>query len=216
MLAVASVSAMAQDQDEMANDSLYLRVGVGANFAQDLDQEIAYDPAVVFVAAPPAMQTLALESRVTFAAAIGFDYADGIRTELEYRNASHDIETVTLSGGAGPATVTPGSDRFSLHFLMSNFYFDFYNDSAFTPFIGGGVGGAFATNETDQTDAALAYQARAGVSLAVAEASKFDLEFIYLRTNDLDFEPATPGPVLSVGEEPYVSSSAMLSFRQHF
>ena len=186
-----SGAAFAQD-DEMKNDGLYLRIGAGAAFPSDLDQDIA-NPLVASINTPPNAQTIELSNTPTFATAIGFDYADGIRTELEYRYLSAPIDVVTPSGGF---SVTGGFDPnapsfpdedFATHFVFSNFYFDWRNSTRFTPFIGGGVGGAFVTNEDGVSDAALAYQGRAGVSYALSDNLGFDVEYVYINTNDFGF-----------------------------
>ena len=55
---------------------------------------------------------------------------------------------------------------------------------------GGGVGGAFVSKENAERDAALAYQGRAGVSLEMGTGFTADFEYIYLRTNELEFGPS--------------------------
>lgn len=218
---VAALPAAAGAQDAV-DDGIYVRVAAGANFASGLDQDITYNPNLVFVVAPPSRQMLAIGEGLTAAVALGFDYADGIRTELEYRYAKTDIDSVTVGGGFAPdMTSFPDADV-KAHLVMANFYFDFTNDSPFTPFIGGGVGGAFVTNEVGDTDAALALQGRAGVSYDLGDGVFFSTEFIYLRSNelsygpnDIDFTPAGPFEPRIDGDR-YQSSSVMLSFRKKF
>lgn len=216
-------------QDEALVDGLYWRVGAGASFNNDLNQDFTYNPnAPIGPDTPPANQTVALSSGLTAALALGFDYADGIRTELEYRYAQTDVDSVTP---AGAVSASPGIDpnapqfpdeRIKAHLLMSNFYFDFYTDGPFAPFIGGGVGGAFVTNENGDRDAALAYQGRAGVAVKLGEGFSLDVEYIYLRTNDLVYGPldeefnaaGSNGP--RIDGDHYQSSSVMASFRKKF
>ena len=220
MVSLAATSALAQD--EAANDSLYLKIGFGTTFVSDWDQDVS-------AGAPLACQAIGCnpDSRITehgngFVAggALGFDYADGIRTELEYRFANIDVDSVNeFEQGVDVTPVELNAlvgGVTKAHFLLTNFYFDFTNDSPITPFIGGGVGGAFVEAADGERDAALAYQGRAGVAFSVAESSSFDLEYIYLRTNDLDFDSPLAGAGKVFSGEPLVSSSAMLSFRQHF
>ena len=214
---VCATGAIAQDG--AVDDGGYVRIGVGAGFVSDWTQDFTYNPNVAFITPPPSGQVIDNGKGLAFSAALGFDYADGIRTELEYRYASTPITSVTPVGGALPAAA---NDDLSAHFVMSNFYFDFANSSALTPFIGGGVGGAFVTNENDQRDAALALQARAGVAIALGDGLSADAEFIYLRSNELDFGPkldefVVGGPAgPAIGGERYQSSTAMLSVRKKF
>ena len=155
-----------------------------------------------------------------------FDYADGIRTELEYRYAKSDVDLVTPIGGfsesSGPLAPYDPDAEIKAHFLMTNFFFDFANSSPLTPFIGGGVGGAFVSNENAERDAALAYQGRAGVSLEMGTGFTADFEYIYLRTNELEFGPSADeftaeGPFgrAATGDR-YQSSSVMVSLRRRF
>lgn len=209
--------AIAQDA---VDDGAYIRVAAGASFVGNLNQDISYNPNLVITGLEPTTRTLEVNEGLTGAFALGFDYADGIRTELEYRYAIADITAITASGLAGDVTTMP-NEQLRAHLLMSNFYFDFHNDGPFTPFIGGGVGGAFVTNETGARDAALALQGRAGISYDAGGGVSISTEYIYLRSNKLSYGPDdddfTPGgPAARIDGDRYQSSSMMVSFRKQF
>lgn len=218
--AIMGCASSAFAQDPAIDDGGYVRLGVGATFVSDWTQDLSYNPNVAFITAPASSQVIDNGKALAFSAALGFDYADGIRTELEYRYASTPVNAVTPVGG--PSLTGPVKDSIGAHFVMTNFYFDFANSSALTPFIGGGVGGAFVTNENDQRDSALALQARAGVAIALGDGLSADAEFVYLRSNELDFGPGAAdftvgGPVgPAISGERYQSSTAMLSVRKKF
>ena len=226
VISMTASSAFAQSDgaaDETVQDGIYVRAGAGIGFARDWSQGFTYNPDATFLVAPATGQSIDLDEGLVAAFAIGFDYADGIRTELEYRYASSGIVSATLDDPMlGPVPAVTVNDDIIGQFLMANFYFDFANKSALTPFIGGGVGGALVENENAQRDAALAYQARAGISLAMGDNWSADLEYGYLRTNKLvfgidddEFEPGGPvGP--SINGERYRSSSVMMSLRKQF
>jgi len=218
--------ALAQDEPQ-ADDGVYMRIGGGATFLNDWEQDYVFNPNILFFDPPPRGQRLDLGSGFLAGAAVGFDYADGIRTELEYRYASVSIDSAAVDqfdfmSGFALTPFTPDEDSIDAHFVFTNFYFDFHNNSPLTPFIGGGVGGAFVSNESGERDAALAYQGRAGVSLALGGGFSADLEYIFTRTNKLaygprveDFMETAPfGPAV-IGER-YQASSAMLSLRKFF
>ena len=228
VLAVSSFAAIvacggAYAQDSAPRDGAYIRLGAGVTLVKDWDQDLAFNPDLVFVSAPPTGQRVANSEGFLAAAALGFNYADGIRTELEYRYASSKIDSVTLETPViGPTVIPTANDDVNVHFLMSNFYFDFTNNSRLTPFIGGGVGGAFVENETGDRDAALAYQGRAGVSYDFGDGFAADVEYVFLRTNKLafgpdaeDFAPAGPFEPAVTGDR-YQSSSVMVSLRKQF
>lgn len=229
-------------QDDASLGSVYARVGGGVSFVNDWDQDVTYSPDLggIFPCPPgfgcpavirptPDGQNLNSSEGIVATAAIGFDYADGIRTELEYRYASADIDSKVVTFSTAPEGVippdpevqTPREDSINAHFILTNFYFDFTNSSPFTPFIGGGVGGAFVANENGDRDAVLAYQGRAGVSLTISEGFYLDGEYVYLRTNELafgpDIEDLTTFPAIpNISGDRYVSSSVMMSLRKHF
>lgn len=216
--AMGTGAAIAQEAD--IGDGPYLRVGAGAAFASDWEQDFAYNPEQAFPAVPlPEGQAVSNGGGLTAAVALGFNYTEGIRTELEYRYAITEIEGVAPADR--PGLGAPADDDVKAHFVMSNFYFDLNNETRLTPFIGGGVGGAFVTNENGDRDAALAYQGRAGVSYDFGAGFSADLEYIYLRTNDLVYGPldeefTADSASMRIDGDHYASSSVMFSFRRQF
>ncbi|WP_411816967.1 P44/Msp2 family outer membrane protein [Hyphococcus sp. DH-69] len=222
-IAAASLNSPTVLAQEPAKDGPYVRFGAGINFANDWSQDYSYNPDATFVTPPPTGQMVENGEGLVAAFALGFDYADGIRTELEYRYASTKIDGYSvIDPVAGPTPTTPVNDDIVAHLLMSNFYFDYTNQSPLTPFIGGGVGGAFLEDASANRDAALAYQGRAGVAYAIGGGFSADVEYIYLRTNKLvfgvdedDFVAGGPaGP--SINGDRYETSSVMLSLRKQF
>lgn len=217
--AVVAGSAAAQDTPK---DGFYVRAGAGVSFMSDLDQDVAFSPFLVFIGPPSTGQTVETETGFVAGGALGFDYADGIRTELEYRYQTVGIESVTRTGGFfDPTALTPPNDDLNAHLLMANFFYDFRNSSRVTPFIGLGVGGAFVENENADRDAALAYQGRAGLSFALSGGFSVDAEYIYLRTNDLVYGPedddfTMTGPTERIDGDGLSSSTVMVSLRKQF
>lgn len=224
-VAVLSGAVCAQDETT-ARDGVYVRAGAGLSFVSDWTQDFTYHPDLVILPAPLTGQSVEFDTGYVGVFALGFDYADGIRTELEYKYARTGVDSLHLNSPvAGPIDRGPDNDDIVGHFVMTNFYFDFANSSPLTPFIGGGVGGAFIENESAERDAALALQGRAGVSLAMGGGFSTDLEYVYLRTNELEFGPDSddfaPGtPILSsdpaITGERYRASSVMVSLRKQF
>ena len=211
-LTVLSIVGGVHAQEAPVQDGSYIRLGVGATFLGEREREFAY-PGVVFALTPPDGDVTDYGTGKTFAAALGFDYADGIRTELEYRYASSPEDTLTQVGGLFDGTVSEVDGEMKAHLLMTNFFFDFANSSPLTPFVGGGVGGAFVANQFDERDAALALQGRAGVSLEMGTGFSADFEYIYLRTNELEFSDRID---FVVADDRYQASSVMVSLRRRF
>ncbi len=219
---IASVTLGVAHAQSEPRDGFYVRAGAGANFLSDLEQDVTFSPFLVFVSPPSNGQTVSTETGFVAGGAIGFDYADGIRTELEYRYMTAGIASVTRTGGVSdPTVMTTPNDDLNAHLLMSNFFYDFHNGSRLTPFIGLGVGGAFVENEVAQRDAALAYQGRAGVALGLDGGFSVDFEYIYLRSNDLVYGPEDDdfvlnGPAVRIDDDGLESSSVMVSLRKQF
>ena len=226
---VFAFASGAMAQNAPADDGPYIRIGGGVSFLSNLDQamEANLSPPIFTcqaIGCNPDQRIIESDTGFLASGAIGFDYADGIRTELEYRYASNEISSVRTFVNGIPAGVTmaPTDMDVNAHFILSNFYFDFYNSSPITPFIGGGVGGAFVDVGLGERDGALAYQGRAGLSVAIGGGFSADLEYIYLRTNKLDygpnpedFTPSGPFGIARTGAN-YEASNVMLSLRKPF
>lgn len=96
----------------------------------------------------------------------------------------------------------PGGDMTSLS-LLFNSYFDFSNESPWTPYIGLGIGLASVAVEglnisgfQDDSSAVFAYQFSAGIGFDISENVVLDLSYRYYATqdaaiNDADFPYAT-------------------------
>ena len=170
-LAAASAgagSALAQEDGGpvLRDAGVYLRAGGGVSFAQDLEQDIAYNPDYLFIVTPADTRTTSLGDGVSVSAAIGFQYPGRTRTELEYRYLEASVDGVVEDGGFDPASLTvwpvtvPAADTAAVHTLMSNVYVDFIPGGRVSPYIGVGVGGARVENGLGERDAAFAYQGR--------------------------------------------------------
>ena len=121
--------------------------------------------------------------------AIGYNWMDmdlPIRTELEYAyNGDFKYEYAD-----GNATV---DNDITIQTLMVNVYWDFYNDTAFTPYINGGVGAAFIEEDYDgegvsagdtlsddsSTTTNFAFNVGAGVGWSLTDSVILDLAYRY-------------------------------------
>ena len=221
LAALAPVAAHAQEaaQSPAREASLYVRGAVGAVFAGDLDQALSYSPFFLPAVALPDAKTTRFGGDVAYAAAIGFQYPLGTRTELEYRRFSAGVDAIAYSNGLFPFA-TPTDDAVEAQTLMSNVYVSLAPDARFSPYVGAGVGGAFIRNEFGERDADFAYQAKVGVEMAVSPKLRFGVEGAYLRTLDLEFGPkqfVATGPVgpASTGGA-FSALSVMASVRANF
>lgn len=143
---------------------------------------------------------LTFESDVGIAAgvALGYDFGNNFRAEIEYAYQKNDLDTATLAGVAVIAVV---GDTTS-HAGLLNGYYDFTNTTVFTPFISAGVG--FARVEINEfnipgsglpnanaDDTVFAYQVGAGVGYAVNPTLTIDVKYRYFGTADPEFTTTT-------------------------
>lgn len=226
IIAAALAAAPALAQDEPAVESsratgIYVRGGVGAVFASDLEQDLTI-VGVSFPGGNPSSQTSDFGGGPSVSAAIGFQYRR-TRTELEYRRMTPDFESGEVIGGLPPVSPVPQAtldEGASVQALMSNVYFDLINDSRLTPYIGLGVGGARVRLGDLFQDSAFAYQGRAGVDFEVTDKLSAGVEWSYFRTLELrdgpeDLDPLT-NPGTRIEGDHFASSSVMANVRLVF
>ena len=108
----------------------------------------------------------------------GFLGSTRYEIETMYREADFDEFTNT--------TIAPGGFGGSIesYTLMGNVYYDYYNSSNWTPYVGLGLGVAqqnfdSVTINTDDDDTVLAYQAMLGVAHAIDPYDNVDVGFGY-------------------------------------
>jgi opacity protein-like surface antigen len=218
-VAIFATPALAADDEGAGRASgVYLRGAGGVVFGETLEQDLSWNPAVVFVTPPATAKATDLGDGLAIAAAIGFQYAR-TRTELEFRRMEASVDAVAYAGGAAPAAL-PVNDDLVAHALMSNVYFDLVNKTPFTPYIGVGVGGARVENELGERDAVFSYQGRAGLEVAIGERFAIGAEYVYFRTLDVRYGPkeftaGSPAGPRTDGDA-FVSSSVMGTVRVLF
>ncbi len=151
---------------------------------------------VTFSDSPGATLTVESNSGLALAGAIGYGLSNNVRLEAEVAYQKNDMDKMKILG----VGLDINGDTSSLALLL-NGYYDFKNKSAFTPFIGGGIGIA-KVNMSDVTlfglpigssddDTVFAYQVGAGVSYAVNEKVSIDVKYRYFATSDPEFGTST-------------------------
>ncbi len=133
---------------------------------------------------------------------VGYDfYANSdtpVRAELEYAFRSEFKNEGNYR--VGTSVVNNKMDS-NMHTLLANAYYDFYNESIFTPYIGVGIGMAFIDGHNELNvggvhyseevdDTVFAWQAGAGVGVAITDRVTADLGYRYLGTSTVNSEIA--------------------------
>ncbi len=172
--ALASVDAAAQQ-----TSGWYIGGGLGANWLRDSD-----------VGGSGVTTTKAeFDTGLAAAAAVGYGLGNGFRLEAELGYRKNDVDKV--GGAAGGGDVSQWS-------LMGNVLYDFQTGTAFTPYVGLGLGGVrvdvdggrtFSGGRTiNDDDTAFAYQGIAGVAYSLAPQWKLDLSYRYFASLDPSFK----------------------------
>lgn len=143
-------------------------------------------------------------------AALGGDFGNGARGEIELGYRSNDFDEYSVDGYKSDV----GGD-FSTLSLMGNAYFDFPVYGVIVPFIGGGVGVANINADWDDygddDDTVFAYQFMAGAGFAVSPTVKLDVQYRYFATSDPEFTDEG-----GHYDAEYSSHNVMLGFRTEF
>lgn len=125
--------------------------------------------------------------------AVGVDWNNMIRTEIELSHSAWTANSYNASGGA----FVPASGNISATYLLGNVWLDIQTQSAFTPYVGGGVGVGWANADVSfnggtggygsGVSSALAYQLGAGVKFAISDQLDLDVGYRYKGLGNIDF-----------------------------
>ncbi len=197
LLASAMLIGLAPFGEAHAADlkGIYLGAKVGAAFMEADGIKNTSD-----VANPAAVTKTSTDDTVAvFGMSLGYDWASKglpVRTELEYayrHGLSYDSDPLFVNAGV-PVRAT--SDLNS-HTLMVNGYYDFKNQSKFTPFVGAGLGMSWNKTDTDGTviatgasevvsrsESSFAWNLGAGVAYELTENMSLDTMYRYTDLGD--------------------------------
>ena len=147
-------------------------------------------------------------------------------------NAGYDFGSIRLEGemgwrynGINKVNGSGGDGNFQPADLMVNALYDFHNSTAWTPYVGVGVGGVdtFAnkvrnsTTLTNDSDIAFAYQGIAGLSYALNSNLSVNGEYRYMRTLDNSFNSDTGSNGMAGDVKgPYQAHSILVGFTYKF
>ncbi len=192
---VALWSARAQDT------RYYIRGGVGGSWMPDTSLKEFFGPVT-----PGSKVSFDPGARVTVAG--GYEFTDWFAGEVETGVMVNGIDTVTDATRVDDATFS------NIPFLL-NARFQWPTRCPFTPYIGGGLGGAASVIDVDHLDvggtslqgsqatAVFAYQAFGGIRYRINERMGLSVEYRYFATTDpewtADAVAGTPTDTLKMG-----------------
>lgn len=168
-----------------AQEGLYLSLGAGINELDDSNFDIA----------GPVRVDNEYDSGTIFLGALGYHFGPvlpvgGLRGEVElsFRDNDIDVHSVQALGGDQPGSTGEASTQA----LMGNLLLDFDTGTAFTPYVGGGIGYAWSDLEDygieavpevlDDDDSAFAWQLIGGIGFALNQQATVTLDYRYFTT----------------------------------
>jgi len=126
-----------------------------------------------------------------YALALGNAFGNGVRAEVEVNYRDSSVDSIGSASGAGDISGLG---------VMFNGYYDFNMDSAWTPYVGAGVGRARISydgvspvggSRINDGDSVFAYQAIGGVSYKLNDQANMFSEYRYFGTEDPSFRTAS-------------------------
>lgn len=195
VLATLSSSALA------ANSGFYLGGKVGASYLQSKDLQDKWEWGDNYD-----VDTVANKSKTVFNMGISagydfkFQYDLPIRMEIDYTYRSKaKINSIVdnyyfINGASGNDDSEPLEFKIKQTSLMVNSYYSFYNSSAFTPYVGFGLGTSFIKYQFEEDNLSktnFAWSLNAGASYSITDNLIADLEYRYIdsgKIKDHDFE----------------------------
>ena len=167
---------------QAATDGFYVGGAAGVNFAADAKVSPTGG----------ASDTIRYNTGVAGSLSGGYGFGNGFRAELEASVRNNDVKSLK-SGLAAPGGTTRTWG------LLVNGLYDINTGTAFTPYVGAGVGLGIVEGKLsgggatlyNSTDTQFAYQGIAGVSYAINQNLALTTDYRYLGTTDAKFNGGT-------------------------
>lgn len=182
---LATITVLTAPMYSMANDdAFYLKanIGIGMNLDSDVDN----------ISGTTDSAKITYDAGFTGSLAAGYDFANPLRMELELIRQKSDLEIFTYNNIYG--NLNEGDLK--KHSLMVNVFYDVDTGSAWTPFVGAGLGwsridiDAPGFNSSDSDDDVFAYQFIGGVAYAINEQWSVDAQYRFKGTSDATIDGA--------------------------
>jgi len=194
-------------------DGWYFSAGTGVNYVPDLNAPDSRG------SLNPIKDKTDIGMVIDGAIGYGFDSIP-VRVEGDFGwriNANNTASAPALGSGASGGDLQPLS-------LMANVYYDIKTGTAFTPYIGAGVGavdlmvdslGVHGTTIVDDSATGLGYQGIVGAAYKINDALSLKADYRYLATTDISVaNSASVGS--GTAKFSYQSHAVLIGFIYHF
>lgn len=195
----------------LAADGFYVGVGAGLNMTRDADTS--------FSGGALDGTSTDMDFNRGFAGTLsgGYKFSNGLRTELELGLRNNAVDNF---GGDASGRVRSLS-------LMGNVLYDINTGTAFTPYLGAGLGyarvkasgingaGAIAAVNVDDSDSKFAYQGIVGVAYNFNPNLALTLDYRYMGTGSPDFA-VSPAATATSADSEYRNHTLMAGLRVSF
>ncbi len=234
-LAALAVGAMALGLASTANAEYYLDIGGGIVFQQNPSADITFSNRSI-ITNLDALQVLT-DPKFTASMDTGFGvhlaggyaglFIPQFRAEGEIAYRNNSVSKITESPAVFPCfKPCGGTGHIDSFAIMANGYYDFLNSSAFTPYIGGGIGaGRVSANDVginspftftfSGSDWQFAYQGIAGVRYSINPTWSASVDYRYFATLDPKFTVNILGVNHTQSTE-YHTHNVMVGLQYHF
>ncbi len=145
-----------------------------------------------------------LDSGFSFSGGLGYDFGM-FRIEGSYNKANNDISSVTATTGGSGVTTTASGDVDITTWAFTGYY-DFENESKWTPYVGAGIGTTKVAieqltiagiNTGDGDGDATSYLLKIGTSYEIAEKADLYGEAAFTSIDDVEIEGTDFDPTSS-------------------
>lgn len=184
--------ARAADVTPAEASGFYVSLFAGASFLDDVDTKVdfgTYD------------RDYSVDTKTGYllGGAIGMRIWDPLRAEIEISHArwkakSFDYENTLTYSASGHLSAT---------YLLGNLWIDIPTHAAFTPYVGGGAGVAWADGDSkfegedigyDDGELGFAFQLGGGIAFAVTDQLSLDVGYRFKGILDIDFDNGIGAP----------------------
>ncbi len=184
LITVAAMAVLAAPLSAIAaDDSFYIKGSVGLGMAMDTDIDNMPN------AAGNAKMTY--DTGILASLAAGYDFANPMRLEIEFMRQKNDLDRLSYDNLYGNFT----EGDLTTKSFMFNGYYDISTGSAWTPFVGAGIGFSKLDLDTpgldfSDNDNVFTYQFIGGVAYAFNEQWSVDAEYRFIGTGDATIDGA--------------------------